>query len=136
MARVTEVTLVDDLDGGKADETVSFALDGKSFEIDLSATHASELRDTIALYVGAARRSPSGTRRAVVREGGRAAGAPAKTREENAAIREWAKANGFAVSERGRLPSEVVAAYADRNSAPVEPEKPKRRTRKKATDAA
>jgi hypothetical protein len=48
MARVTEVTLVDDLDGGKADETVTFSLDGKAFEIDLNAAHASQLRDALA----------------------------------------------------------------------------------------
>nr|WP_181784195.1 Lsr2 family protein [Pseudonocardia pini] len=135
MARVTEVTLVDDLDGGKADETVSFALDGKSFEIDLSAEHAAQLRDAIAPYVGAARRTSAGGRRQSVAP---ETAAPAKSREENAAIREWAKANGFDVSERGRLRSDVVQAYAerDRTPEPVAEEKPKRRSRKKATEAA
>jgi hypothetical protein len=135
MARVTEVTLVDDLDGGKADETVSFALDGKSFEIDLSAEHASQLRDSIASFVGAARRTSTGAKRQSVAAD---TSSPAKSREENAAIREWAKANGFEVSERGRLRSDVVQAYAERGDTPepVVEEKPKRRSRKKATEAA
>ncbi|MFC5950029.1 Lsr2 family protein [Pseudonocardia lutea] len=151
MAKVTNITLVDDLDGGRADETVTFTLDGKEFEIDLSAQHASELREAFAPFVGAARRASSGAGR---RNYARVPSSSGKTREENAAIREWAVAAGFPVSERGRIPSNVLEAYANRgtSSAAPEPEKeaaavttpepaaesgakPKRRTRKKAVAA-
>jgi hypothetical protein len=137
MAQVTEVTLVDDLDGGKADETVTFAIDGKSFEIDLSAAHASELRDALCSFISAARSTgPGGGQPRQARAGA----APMKSREENAAIRRWAQENGFQVSERGRLPSTVVMAYANRGATAqmtaVAEEKPKRRSRVKASDAA
>lgn len=137
MAQVTEVTLVDDLDGGKADETVAFSLDGKSFEIDLSAAHASQLRDAMASYIDAARRATAGGgRRSLPRV---VSTQPKSNREENAAVRQWAQRNGYKVSERGRIPSEVLQAYADRDDTPapaVVEEKPKRRTRRKAADAA
>ncbi|MFR9806967.1 histone-like nucleoid-structuring protein Lsr2 [Pseudonocardia sp. RS010] len=109
---MTNITLVDDLDGGRADETVTFTLDGRQFEIDLSEQHASELREAFAPFVGAARRASSGAgRRNYAR-----VSAPGKTREENAAIREWALAAGFQISERGRIPSHVREAYANRGS--------------------
>jgi|tagenome__1003787_1003787.scaffolds.fasta_scaffold20350591_2 hypothetical protein len=148
MAKITNITLVDDLDGGRADETVAFTLDGKEFEIDLSATHASELREAFAPFVGAARRSSSGSGR---RNYARVPSSSGKTREENAAIREWAVSAGFQVSERGRIPSNVLEAYANRGTSAATPEpvqeaageapaeseaKPKRRTRKKVAAAS
>lgn len=110
MAQKVHVVLVDDLDGGTADETVSFALDGHAYEIDLSAANAAGLREAFATYVGAARRAgsrtgsstgrrPAATRRAAPR-GGRAA-----------EIRAWARQEGIAVSERGRISADVVAEY-------------------------
>ncbi|WP_308190901.1 Lsr2 dimerization domain-containing protein [Pseudonocardia terrae] len=119
MAKITNITLVDDLDGGRADETVTFTVDGKEFEIDLSAQHASELREVFAPFVGAARRAPSGSGR---RNYARVASSAGKTREENAAIREWALSAGFQVSERGRIPSNVLEAYANRGASTREPE--------------
>ncbi|QJY50003.1 histone-like nucleoid-structuring protein Lsr2 [Pseudonocardia broussonetiae] len=147
MAKQVVETLVDDLDGSEAAETVSFAIDGRQFEIDLSAAHASELRDVVAPFVGAARRAGGGPgRRSYQRASSRSA---ERSKEENAAIRAWAMQNGLEVSERGRLSSAVLTAYENRETtsaaepdtapadAPVaEAEKPKRRSRKKvAVDA-
>ena len=101
MAQQVNIVLVDDIDGTPADETVSFALDGKDYEIDLSADNAAKLRDAIAPYLGHARRA-GGRRR-----GGRgAANGPSP-----ADIRAWARENGFDVPDRGRVSSEVREAY-------------------------
>jgi hypothetical protein len=106
MAQKVTVLLVDDIDGGTADETVSFSLDGVSYEIDLSAKNAGKMRDAFAQYVGQARRV--GGRAAGSRGGrGRRRGADNRTAE----IREWARANGHKVNERGRIPATVVEAY-------------------------
>ena len=107
MAQKVQVLLVDDMDGGSADETVTFAVDGVTYEIDLTAEHAAELRGSVATWVGHARKV-----------GGRtsaAAGRPSRGRRSTGvdagAIREWAKANGHHVSERGRISAGVNAAY-------------------------
>jgi hypothetical protein len=141
MSQVTEVRLIDDIDGGAAAESVAFSIDGKSYEIDLSEKHATELRDVFAPFVGGARRAGGGSTVATRQKASARAG---RSREETAAIREWANANGHEVSTRGRIPSSVLKVYENRGSAPVaaavieapvvEAEvKPKRRTRKKAT---
>lgn len=109
MAQKVQVVLVDDLDGGSADETVSFALDGVSYEIDLTTAHASSLRDAVAPWVANARRL--GGRSAARARRASASGASASTGGSAAAIREWARANGFTVNERGRIPAEVKTAY-------------------------
>ena len=110
MAQRVNVELIDDLDESPAAETVSFALDGVSYEIDLSEANAAKLRDALALYLGHARRT--GGRRGGSRSGGGSAPA-AKTNGSNAAdIRAWARENGFDVSERGRVSAEVRSAYA------------------------
>jgi hypothetical protein len=108
VAQKVEVTLVDDLDGGTAAETVSFAIDGTQYEIDLSTKNAQRLRDTVAPFVGAARRTG---RVAKGNVRGRTGGTAAVDREQNQAIREWAKKNGLNVSERGRIPAEIVERY-------------------------
>jgi Lsr2 len=151
MAQITEVRLLDDLDGGEAAESVSFSLDGKSYEIDLNEKHAAALRDAFAPFIGSARRaggSPVGSR---PRMSARTSTGASRPREETAAIREWAAANGLEVSTRGRISSTVLEAYENRGNtaaatAPasepvVEPTveadaKPKGRTRKKATAEA
>ncbi|GAA4927292.1 Lsr2 protein [Actinomycetospora succinea] len=115
MAQKVVVSLVDDLDQSEADETVEFGLDGATYEIDLSDANASALRDRLADYVAHARRSggrrksstASSSAPAARRGGGRAA----VDREQNQAIREWARKQGMTVSERGRIPSEVSEAY-------------------------
>jgi hypothetical protein len=114
VAQKIQVLLVDDLDGGTADETVSFGLDGSTYEIDLSSGNASKLRDVLAPYVGHARRGSRGPGRssAVVRPG---RGGARADREQTQAIREWARNNGHKVSERGRIPASIVEAYNSAN---------------------
>jgi hypothetical protein len=117
VAQKVVVSLVDDLDESEADETVEFGIDGTTYEIDLSDANAGKLRDSLADYIAHARRL-SGRRRS----SSRSAAAPASTprrgggrasvdREQNQAIREWARKQGMTVSERGRIPSEVSEAY-------------------------
>ncbi len=113
MAQIREIRLVDDLDGEVADETVEFGVDGKNYEIDLSTANAKKLRDALAEFVAAARRA--GGRR---RGGGAPAAAPRRPsidREQNQAIREWARKRGMKVSDRGRIPAEVLEAYHKEN---------------------
>lgn len=105
MAQKVTVLLVDDLDGGQADETVSFSLDGVSYEIDLSTKNAATFREGLAQYVGTARRV--GGRVSARGAGRRRTGGDNRT----AQIREWARANGHKVSERGRIPASIVEAY-------------------------
>lgn len=104
MAQKTLVILEDDLDGGEADETVSFSLDGVAYEIDLSSKNAGKLRDAMAAFVGSARRV-----------GGRAARGKARPARAGGArtseIRDWARAQGLDVSERGRIPAAIVEQY-------------------------
>lgn len=105
MAQRVVVTLEDDIDGGEAAETVSFALDGVSYEIDLSEDHASKLRDEFATWIGHARRA--GGRKSTTparRSGGRGG-------RDLSAIREWARENGHKVSDRGRISADIQAAY-------------------------
>jgi hypothetical protein len=113
VAQVQEVRLIDDIDGDAADETVGFGIDGKNYEIDLSQANASKLRDALAAYVAAARRL-GGRRR-----GGATASTPVRQpavdKEQNQAIREWARKRGMKVSERGRIPADVLEAYHKEN---------------------
>ncbi|WP_433297637.1 histone-like nucleoid-structuring protein Lsr2 [Pseudonocardia sp. CA-142604] len=111
MAKQTTVTLVDDLDGNEADEQVEFAVDGKAYEIDLSAANSAKLREALAPFVSAARRT--GVRRRSA--GTTATVRPSVDREQNQAIREWAQQRGMKISERGRIPSNVLEAYHQKN---------------------
>jgi hypothetical protein len=111
VAKRTIHMLVDDIDGGDADETVKFALDGVQYEIDLSKRNAAKMRETLAPYMEAGTRASRGG----VVVGGRAASARSRRsvsdREQNKAIREWAKRKGIDVSERGRIKQEIVDQY-------------------------
>ena len=107
MAHQTSVTLVDDLDGGKAAETVVFGLDGASYEIDLSKKNAGALRKALTEFVEHDRRVKA-DRSASVRNQKRPV--PRKG-PSSAAVREWAAAQGIAVSPRGRISADVVAQY-------------------------
>ncbi|MFF5056142.1 Lsr2 family protein [Micromonospora sp. NPDC000663] len=119
MARRIIHKLLDDLTGGDADETVTFALDGVQYEIDLSDANAKQLRDVLAPYVskgskigravsvGDGRRA---TRAAAGANGGRR-GANTTDPEQNRAIRDWAKKAGKNISDRGRIPVEIVDQY-------------------------
>ncbi|MEU3355908.1 Lsr2 family protein [Streptomyces sp. NPDC037389] len=112
MAQKVQVLLVDDLDGGEADETVTFALDGKSYEIDLTTGNADKLREALADYVKAARRT--GGRASAARGKGRVATAVGSP--DTAKIRAWAKENGYNVNDRGRVPAEIREAYEKANA--------------------
>jgi hypothetical protein len=112
MAKQVITVLTDDLDGGNADNTLEFGLDGVTYTIDLSNKNAGKLRKALEPYLAVATRagrnggrSRSGNRRHTAAPGGRVG------REQNQAIREWATRNGFEVSERGRIPSAVVEAF-------------------------
>ncbi|MBC6447056.1 histone-like nucleoid-structuring protein Lsr2 [Actinokineospora xionganensis] len=110
MAQKVTVSLVDDLDGSTAEETVEFGLDGASYQIDLSSKNADKLREALADFIESARRS-GGRKRASKAAAGRAPRAATADREQNQAIREWARKQGMKVSDRGRIPSEVLDAY-------------------------
>jgi hypothetical protein len=109
MAQRVQVILVCDLhdDDTPGTQTVSFALDGASYEIDLCDRHAAELRDSFARYVGGARRAS-----------GRSSGGGGRRRRarggsgEAAKIREWARSQGLPVPERGRIPADLADRYA------------------------
>ncbi|ARZ68661.1 MULTISPECIES: histone-like nucleoid-structuring protein Lsr2 [Streptomyces] len=111
MAQKVQVLLVDDLDGGEADETVTFALDGKTYEIDLTTANADKLRGLLEPYTKSGRRT-----------GGRAAAGRSKVRAgatggspDTAKIRAWAKKNGYNVNDRGRVPADIREAYEKAN---------------------
>ena len=104
MAQKVKIILVDDLDGGSADETVRFALDGSQYEIDLSKDNAKNLRDALKTYVDAGRKVGGRTGRP------RSTGSSSRNNEA-AQIRECARKNGYTVSERGRVNSEIIDAY-------------------------
>ena len=110
MARTVQVQLLDDIDGSQADETLSFALDGMNYEIDLNAKHAEKLRATLAKFVSKSRRLGRG--HVVATRRGRTGGTPARSdRAQNQATRDWAKSKGIEVSDRGRIPASVIERY-------------------------
>ncbi|HEV7897328.1 MAG TPA: Lsr2 family protein [Planosporangium sp.] len=110
MAKRTIHMLVDDVDGGEADETVKFAIDGSQYEIDLSKENAAKIRDVLAPYVAVGTKvGRSGG--IAVRPASRGRGTAAVDRDQNRAIREWAQAKGIAVSDRGRIKQEIVDRY-------------------------
>ncbi len=111
MAQQVQTRLVDDLDGSEADETVSFALEGRQYEIDLSTDNAAKLRDSLADFVAAARRSGSAARG---RGNAQKTSPSASDREHTTAVREWARQNGHQISDRGRIPNTVLEAYQRR----------------------
>ncbi|MFJ5709807.1 Lsr2 family protein [Streptomyces sp. NPDC093105] len=110
MAQKVQVLLVDDLDGVEADETVTFALDGKTYEIDLTTANAEKLRGLLEPYTTNGRRT--GGRTTTGRGKGRVT---ASGSQDTAKIRAWAKENGMEVNDRGRVPAHVKAAYEDAN---------------------
>lgn len=102
MAQKVNIVLVDDIDGSEASETVKFGLDGVTYEIDLNEGNASALREAMSGYIGHARKVTGGARR----------GAARRTSSSNTKdVREWARANGYDVSERGRISADVQQAY-------------------------
>jgi hypothetical protein len=108
MAQKVQVVLVDDLDGGAAEETVTFSLDGVSYEIDLSHENAARLRDLLAPYVGHGRRIGGGRRASSgsARTTGKSTGGI-----DPAEVRAWAKGEGIPVNERGRISADLLAKF-------------------------
>ena len=107
MAQKVNIVLVDDLDGTEAEETVTFGLDGTTYEIDLNAANAQALREALSGYVGHARKVSAGRRGSGRRTSSSGSGAGGNTK----AVREWAKSQGMEVSERGRISADVQQAY-------------------------
>ena len=105
MAQKIQTLFIDDLDGSPAEGTVRFALDGTHYEIDLNAVHAKDLRTGPARYTEAGRKVTDGARRPA-RNAGKTVDGLSTT-----AIRDWAKANGVDIKERGRVPADVVAKF-------------------------
>lgn len=105
MAKKTVVLLEDDIDGSEANETISFALDGSEYEIDLKEGHANELREALARFVSAGRKVAVGRGRPAPRTKSSHGGPDAK------AIRLWAAENGIQVNTRGRIQGDVVENY-------------------------
>jgi nucleoid-associated protein Lsr2 len=103
MAQKITVALEDDLDGGPAEETVRFGLGGTDYEIDLSKKNAAAFRKQLAPFIDHARKAGRGQRRRP--------GRTASSRERSGDIRAWAKDQGIAVSDRGRIPANVVDQY-------------------------
>jgi len=112
VATVTNVLLVDDLDNSVAEETIEFALEGKTYEIDLSGPNVAKLRDVLAPYVAAARRVGGGRsdRRSRAADG-------VGARRDVRAARAWLKEHGYPVPRRGRLRPEYIKAYAEKRPA-------------------
>jgi len=107
MAQKIQTLFIDDLDGGEAEGTVHFGLDGAEYEIDLSAAHSKALRKTAEKYIAAGRKVGGPSRRRAS-GGGRknSSGGPSPSE-----VREWAKAQGIEVRDRGRVPSELVVKF-------------------------
>jgi Lsr2 len=111
VAQKIQTLFIEDLDGSTAEGTVRFGLDGTEYEIDLNEKHAQELRDALARYVSAARRASDGARRPA-RPGRQAPATGLNTTE----VREWAKAQGIEVKDRGRVPAELVIRFKAANA--------------------
>ena len=106
MAQKVQTLFIDDLDGSEADGTVRFGLDVSEYEIDLNTGHAQHLRDALAPYIGAARRSGGSAQGPA-----RSARKSTKAGPDSTEVREWAKAQGIEVKDRGRIPAELVVKF-------------------------
>ena len=107
MAQKVNIILVDDIDGSDAVETVTFGLDGTTYEIDLNKKNAAALRDALSGYVGHARKVTGSRGRRTTKT--TAMGPSARE------VRDWARSNGFKVPDRGRIPSDVREAFDKAN---------------------
>jgi hypothetical protein len=114
MAQKVLVQLVDDLDGTAADDitTVTFGLDGATYEIDLTSNNATKLRNHLDDFIGSARRTGGRVKRGTAPIKG-VAPAAAANREQTKAIRGWARQNGYELSDRGRIPGNVIDAFEE-----------------------
>ena len=111
---ITDVQLIDDIDGSPATATIEFTFDGKNYIIDLSEQHADEFNKALAPYIEHARRAPANKRKS------RSSSEAARVkRQKNAEIRAWALENGVTVSKRGQLGQDTIAAYEAAHAAPT-----------------
>lgn len=111
MAQKVQIILEDDIDGGVADQTISFGFDGTSYEIDLSEVNAQKMRDALAPYLTHGRKVSA---RTTQRRGSRAGSGGNNGGSSAKEIRAWARENGHTVPERGRIPAEIREAYEAR----------------------
>ena len=107
MAQKIQTLFIDDIDGGEADGTVRFGLDGTDYEIDLNAKHTQDLHNALANYVAHARKVGGTTRRGAARGNRRA------STVDTVAVRAWAREQGLGIKDRGRVPADVVARYQE-----------------------
>jgi hypothetical protein len=107
VAQKIQTLFIDDLDGSDAEGTVRFGLDGAEYEIDLNAEHARELRDALARYMSAARRTGGAAKRPAARGSRRGSANGVNTTQ----VREWAKSQGMEVKDRGRIPAGLVVKF-------------------------
>jgi Lsr2 len=111
MAQKIQTLFIDDIDGGEAEGTVRFALDGTEYEIDLNARHNEELRSALGKYVTHARKVGGTVRRSTARVSRRS------TTMDTVAVRSWAREQGIDIKDRGRVPAEIVTKYQAANGA-------------------
>jgi hypothetical protein len=111
MAQKTQVTLVDDIDGSDATQTVTFAFQGTSYEIDLNDEHAASIEESFAEWMKAARKTAGARGAASPRAGAVRSGGGGAKRTDLDAVRAWARDNGHAVADRGRVKQSVLEAY-------------------------
>jgi hypothetical protein len=105
MAQKITTLIIDDIDGGEAEGTVRFALDGSEYEIDLNAQHSQELRNALASYVSHARKVAGTARKGAARASRRS------STVDTVAVRAWAREQGIDIKERGRVPANIVEQY-------------------------
>jgi nucleoid-associated protein Lsr2 len=107
MAQKITTLFIDDIDGGEADGTVRFALDGSEYEIDLNAAHSEELRSALGKYAAHARKVGGTARRGTARANRK----PATV--DTVAVRAWAREQGIDIKDRGRVPADIVTKYRE-----------------------
>jgi len=116
LARITQVVVTCDLEDGEvsASDSISFTYGGKTYSLDLCKRHLEEVKGTLDAYAQAGHpsgRAPRGRRRGAGGRSARSAGPAGSRGESQAEIRQWAREQGYAVGDRGRIPAEVRAAY-------------------------
>ncbi|MET9260460.1 Lsr2 family protein [Amycolatopsis sp. NPDC004079] len=121
MAQKMRVEIVDDIDGSAAEQTVPFSLDGVHYEIDLSAENAAVLREELAQYIAAGQRVGGRKVRGVAAAASARRPLTPAERDRNQAIRAWARENGFAVSDHGRIAESVIKQYDERDTTQKRP---------------
>lgn len=116
---ITDVQIIDDIDGSPADTTIEFSANGKNYIIDLSEANAAAFNEALAPYIEHARRAPTNKRSNARKSRSSSAAARAK-REKTAQIRAWATANGHTIAKRGQLSQDIVAAYEAAHATPAQ----------------